>query len=84
MKFRQLSLFTDKDVERNPLCRVFINPSKKLILKFRMEVLFKYDNPANDHIGSFTKWNIKRHINGVNPIKIGKRYFYDKKTQQDD
>lgn len=78
MKWRQLSLFNDKQVERNPLTRCYFNPQKELINRFRLEVFYKVDNPQNRWlVDSLSLWNIRRHINGMNPVKIGRRYFYD-------
>lgn len=75
-KVRQLSLFTDKHVERNPLVRVYINPPKELLLLLRLEGVFKVKNNCL-WLDDFEHWNIMRHVNGKNPIKIGRRYFYD-------
>lgn len=76
IKPRQLSMFTDKHVERNPIVRCFLNPRKVLINKLRLEGIFK---TKNEHLGldEFTHWNIMRHVLGRNPQKVGRRYFYN-------
>jgi hypothetical protein len=72
-------MFSDKHVERNALCRVFLNPSKEAIRKFRIEAFYKEVSILNKNAGDISMWNIMRHVNGVNPVKIGRRFFYDKK-----
>lgn len=54
-KSRQLSLFNDKDVERNGLYRCFHNPPKHLLNLLRLEGVFKVKNENLKHI--FSEFN---------------------------
>lgn len=75
-KSRQLSLFNDSQVERNGLCRAFVNPPKDLLKKLRMEAFYKIKTPGL-LLEEWVHDNIIRHVKGGNIEKVGRRYFYN-------
>lgn len=78
MKWHQLSLFSDKDVKRSPLCRMYFHPPRYLIKDLRIEVKYNDVNPGTPtFLGSVDIWNLFRHRNGTNMVKLRHRYFYD-------
>lgn len=78
MKYHQLSLFNDNHVKRSPLCRMLYHPPKWLIKRLYLETHHNVINPATYSIlGSTDVWNLFRHRNGTNMVKIRNRYFYD-------
>lgn len=78
MKYHQLSLFSDKHIDRSPLCRMYYHPSRYLINRLRLEVYYNVLNPTTPWIlGSFNIYLLFMHRNGKNRVKIKGRYFYD-------
>lgn len=77
-KYHQLSLFNDNHVKRSALCRMLYHPPKWLIQRLKLETHHNTVNPTTKYIlGSTDVWNLFRHRNGTNMIKIRNRYFYD-------
>lgn len=81
-KSKQLSLFTDKDVKRSPLCRMYYYPSREVIKRLRLEVLYNVIAPSTpSYLGSIDLFLLSKHRNGENMVKIKGRYSYDADPQ---